>query len=1174
MRFTSFTLEKYGNFASARLALDPRPGCINLVVGPNGGGKTVLRQAFHDLLFGIPGQTPMAFSYGYQGMRLAAEGIDGSGVPFAFARRKGIGNTLVDAAGNSLDPTVLIQLMGEADENLFERLFGLDSHLLRSGAEAILASGGDLADALFAAGSGIASLRRLREKFEDVRDDLAPCRQARSRPFYRALDKLTGAYRELRGATVRPRDWQDLKVKVEFTRDRRASLTSQQAQIRTDIESLQRIKRVRPWLDQWQDLQRRCEAVADAPRLPSDTEERWRKTQQGVEVAEREVTGAVDALRTLDDALAGEQPNERLLKQGPLIEDIERAQNQIASDQRDLPRREAERKMAATRIDNALAALGLKTFDEIATIIPNGPQIAAGRDLVKKHGVLTERRERAAAEAGRHSLAIAVTEHELDRTGEPADIDDLAPLIREVRAEGEPRQRLSALQTKLAAEDARLAAALAKVTLWNKGLEALVALIPPSREMIDRTAATLATSAGEVSEARREVGRLRGERIEAVEARNEARQGRPVPDAAAVVAARSHRDHGWSLIRRSGFEGEPLEAEIAIYAGLDGLPTAFENAVGAADDVADRREEESTRLARIASLDGTIAKLDAQIVATGERLAEGRRLHEEVLRNWEALAWPLGFDEAPQPTDLRDFLTAREVVLDVRSARDAAQQAVTLEAAEQETMRLRFVGLMPQDEPGSLSQAVAAAEQVIDRSAKLRQERDRIEAELQTLRGLHRQAEDDKDAARRAFETWQEAWRECLTKLRCPADDTPTGLERATELIEEAHRERQRLDDLDHRISGMRGNIATFESNVTALISAVAPDLNGQPAETAAGELRRRLDANRNMEARRDQLLSQQKQAMFRNAQAEAKQCQSVAERESLREEIGGGSDEEIISRIKKADERRSAEARLAECEQELAKISDRWAIPALEQEVSTIPAETVEPELARLQLTFDRLTTDREQVAVEERSLADELRRIETGENALTAEESRQSAIASVTRISADALLYHAAACLLQAGLERLRGAGDEGLPWRIGSVFARITGGAYSGVLADEDDKGTPYLIAIEADGTTTKRVHQLSEGTRDQLFLALRLVMLEDYATKAPALPFIADDLLQTFDDYGRTANALTALADLSQHVQVILLSHHRHLIEVAGTLPVNMVHFCELPAVEAALAEATS
>jgi ABC-type molybdate transport system substrate-binding protein len=119
-----------------------------------------------------------------------------------------------------------------------------------------------------------------------------------------------------------------------------------------------------------------------------------------------------------------------------------------------------------------------------------------------------------------------------------------------------------------------------------------------------------------------------------------------------------------------------------------------------------------------------------------------------------------------------------------------------------------------------------------------------------------------------------------------------------------------------------------------------------------------------------------------------------------------------------------------------------------------------------------------------------------------------------------------------------------------------------AYAGVHANADEKGTPFLIAIEANGTTTKRVDQLSEGTRDQLFLALRLVMLEDYAAKAPALPFIADDLLQTFDDYGRTANALAALADLSQHMQVIVLSHHRQLIDAAHGLPGGIVNVCEL------------
>jgi uncharacterized protein YhaN len=73
-----------------------------------------------------------------------------------------------------------------------------------------------------------------------------------------------------------------------------------------------------------------------------------------------------------------------------------------------------------------------------------------------------------------------------------------------------------------------------------------------------------------------------------------------------------------------------------------------------------------------------------------------------------------------------------------------------------------------------------------------------------------------------------------------------------------------------------------------------------------------------------------------------------------------------------------------------------------------------------------------------------------------------------------------------------------------------------------------------------------------------------MLEDYARKAPALPFIADDLLQTFDDYGRTENALAALADLSHHAQVIVLSHQRQLIAVARALPAGTVNVCALAA----------
>ena len=75
MRLTALTLNRYGNFDNERMTFDARPGVLNLLLAPNGSGKSVLRAAFCDLLFGIGGQTPMGFRYGYPGMRITAEAI-------------------------------------------------------------------------------------------------------------------------------------------------------------------------------------------------------------------------------------------------------------------------------------------------------------------------------------------------------------------------------------------------------------------------------------------------------------------------------------------------------------------------------------------------------------------------------------------------------------------------------------------------------------------------------------------------------------------------------------------------------------------------------------------------------------------------------------------------------------------------------------------------------------------------------------------------------------------------------------------------------------------------------------------------------------------------------------------------------------------------------------------
>jgi chromosome segregation protein len=88
---------------------------------------------------------------------------------------------------------------------------------------------------------------------------------------------------------------------------------------------------------------------------------------------------------------------------------------------------------------------------------------------------------------------------------------------------------------------------------------------------------------------------------------------------------------------------------------------------------------------------------------------------------------------------------------------------------------------------------------------------------------------------------------------------------------------------------------------------------------------------------------------------------------------------------------------------------------------------------------------------------------------------------------------------------------------------------------------------LVAARADGHRLP-IAGLSEGTCDQLYLALRLAALGEFAVRADPLPFICDDLLVSFDDL-RAGLALDVLAEAGTELQVILFTHHGHIVDLA-------------------------
>ena len=128
-------------------------------------------------------------------------------------------------------------------------------------------------------------------------------------------------------------------------------------------------------------------------------------------------------------------------------------------------------------------------------------------------------------------------------------------------------------------------------------------------------------------------------------------------------------------------------------------------------------------------------------------------------------------------------------------------------------------------------------------------------------------------------------------------------------------------------------------------------------------------------------------------------------------------------------------------------------------------------------------------------------------------------------------------AEALLAETLRRLREKAQGPVVELAGECFKLITEGRFVRLLVD-DDGAEPLLMAQPAQGEAIG-IAALSEGTGDQLRLALRLAALEVQREPERMMPLVLDDVFITSDD-ARAANIFLALEKFSGHAQVLVLA----------------------------------
>ena len=1146
IRLARLDLERWGHFEGRSLTFGPA-GSLHVVYGANEAGKSTTRRAVSALLFGVPERTGDTFGRPGADLRVGAL-LDVDGLELEVVRRKGRKDTLLDGDGEPLDPAPLEGALGGLTREVHAGLFEITHESLVAGGLELLAGQGAVGESLFAAAAGTARLHGLMKRLEGEADALFSTRPSK-KELNVLLARHTEALRVLRDASLRPPRWEALSRELTELEAAYAAAGSELESTEHERARLERLRGALPLAAHRATAIRGLEALGDAPVLGADAAARRVAATERHGAAHARSTTAARDLARRGERLAELTVDEALL---PLADAVDA----LHATPRDPARREelaSELGALEPRLDALLVSLAPSLRDASAPVdLDDDTRSRLEACLARRAGF--EQAARAAAEA----VADARRASERAAAARLEEIADDAPLaaaLRAARAAGPVDEHLTRARAEEAAARAEAARAAARLVPCLGDADAVAALPVPER-------ATIAARLTAVVEAQRIAGELDieadaiADRTAVVE-RDRARVGTDAPllTASALDDARRARDGEWQTIRAA--LTEPLAEDAA-----RALATTFEAASASADSVADTQLQRASDVAHLAALERELTTLTRD----AEELSHRRTRHATTLtaaldawsEAWAATAFP-------SPAEAGAWLAGRDAVL----AHLAAAAAAASAAAAAEALRVQHaaalraaIGEAEGAEPTPLATLIELAE------ARLDALRERAEVAARAAEAATRTAaelEDAETVAERAAEhvaAWRGQWASLRDRCGLAEALAPDDALAAVRGLEQAARDRRERDALRAAIEAIDARDAAFAARVAEVVAAVAPDLAEQPAAAAVAVLHRRVTAARGAAAERDTLAAAVAELEAERAEADAIVAEAGEELAALRRAAGAEDDADLVRR-------EQASARAEELRQEIARLDGDLAraggAPAddVAAAVAGLDADALPARVEELERLAARQRDARDAAGEALTRARDELARLERSDEAARARQEATSLEAQIQDVAERYARARLAQRVLRDAIARFRSAHEGPLLARANALFPALTRERYARLETDLDERDRDVLIAVTADGSR-RRVEELSDGTREQLFLALRLAAVERHAATAQAVPVLFDDVLLESDD-DRAERILLALADLATHTQVIVLTHHRHLVEIAAAaLPADRLDVIELTA----------
>ncbi|WP_419655987.1 hypothetical protein Dvar_50970 [Desulfosarcina variabilis str. Montpellier] len=1166
MRIDRLDLIAYGPFSDTVLNLSDGASGLHLIYGDNEAGKSTSLRALIGWLFGIPARTNDNFLHTNPQLRIGGKLRLSDGKALEFVRRKGTKGTLLDpSTGESIDDSALTPFLpGGMDENLFVKLYGIDHIRLVEGGKELLNQSGDLGQALFSAAMGTAILREILSDLRNGAEALFKAR-ASTKIVNKAIGDFRDAKRRVKEASVPVTEWKRLKKDLADTISDIEKAEEDIKDRSKEKSRLDRFNRVKGALAERGTVIERIDALGKVLLLPEELGETLQAARNSLRSIKEIKTKAQAKLVHLNDNAEKIYVQTELLDNEEMILALYKEIGGVEKAIQDRPQQDAKRRLLRSEAEQLLKGirpdLNVADSNQLRPLINNKKWIA---DLARRHSLLEQKQENSERAAKDIEDEQATIKKEISEHADSSlDLSEFKAAVAAARKAGDLEQRLDEAQKRASEDKKACQNEFSRLGRFFGTIDTLLKLAMPLPETLD----TFEKRFDDLFEKTKDLDRIKKDLSEERKRTEQDLKAlllaSDAPTIAELEASRMTRNSGWNLIKRKYIEKVDAEKEIAEYAHDSDLPTLYEQKVDEADNISDQFRLASDQVVKRADLEAKIEALRTRHKSTTdetENVEAGRIACE---KEWNVI-WEKLEIKPGTPREMKQWLLKVDHLLSsVRSARIVTGEAQKLVSdckflRENIALQIKRFDDTVDPDPMSLEAMISLCEQRIEKEEAALERKRQLERSLRDLSVRKKRAFEDLASIEKEKAVWSKEWAQAIAGLGLETDAHP---ERVIEIFEQLLAFFVKFDkseELRRRIYGIDQVSEQFHQKVIAFAHGVGFKIDDQEAISVASQLNR--DLTKALEARAGlaKIQAQEKETTAEIEDADLT-IRSIEEQlAALRDQASAKTDDELEAAWDRSRTMRDLKQRLETVERELTRNGDGLSIQELENEAVELDADAVEDDLDRVSDKLKDLQATRDKLRDHRQTVQNELQAKDGSDIAAIASEEAEQHLAAMVYGIEQYLRLQIAALILEQRIEEYRKKNQAPVLARAGRLFAKLTLGSFANLRDELNESGMPILLGVRPNDLEVS-VDQMSDGTRDQLYLALRLATLEQYLQKGEPMPFVVDDILIGFDD-NRTKVCLEVLAEFAANTQVLVFTHHRRVVELAEKLEAQAGIFC--------------